>query len=416
MNIQLFILCYYSEINITAFIIFPIVTILFFYNYQNNLNDFNGSESYNTEKIIISNKILVLVLFVAITVISIFEIDIFVDTKDNKTITIVNDGFMVDLDKDFENNIHSGYGYNSSVFGSLPFYTEIFGFDTDIVSSMQSVNWGKSDCVILINYNKKIEYEQIELIKNYVKNGGSLLIFCDHTNIGNNMKSINPLLVEFGIVVNDDTADPILHFKGRGWDRNVFYSNNVKNTLLKKESDSQIWGGASLSFHNIFRTETLVYGKYAFSDASNPENAGMGGYLGNRKLDLLEKVGDISLVTQTKYGYGKVIVFGDTSPIQIPVLTSSWKYIASCMTDLTSKGLFPFANLFIKILCISLFIICLVLMKKDILELFIIIALVSLVISSSINVLFGNDRMDIIKSKIINNKYAMISDMLLLIS
>jgi hypothetical protein len=44
-------------------------------------------------------------------------------------------------------------------------------------------------------------------------------------------------------------------------------------------------------------------------------------YLGDRRHNPGEKIGDLVLVAEARYGNGRMLVFGDTSPFQNGALT-----------------------------------------------------------------------------------------------
>jgi hypothetical protein len=76
--------------------------------------------------------------------------------------------------------------------------------------------------------------------------------------------------------------------------------------------------------------------KYGYSDMGDPANADMA-YLGDRRHNPGERIGDIVLVAEVGYGKGRVLVFGDTSPFQNLALTSSSSYVQRVFQRLTGR-------------------------------------------------------------------------------
>ena len=176
-----------------------------------------------------------------------------------------------------------------------------------------------ANVLMLINLNKSISSDDLEAIWNFVKGGGNLLVFYDHTAMFVNdtdfklgKSYVNEVLMPTGIRVNPDTAD----FVTNHWTYAITsLPHYVARDLGFEITDSSV--GASLSLNGSARP--VLIGRYSFSDKPN---ATAPGHLGDRTYDRGEELGDIVLVASDTYGKGNVLVFGDTAWIfnsEVPV-------------------------------------------------------------------------------------------------
>jgi hypothetical protein len=69
----------------------------------------------------------------------------------------------------------------------------------------------------------------------------------------------------------------------------------------------------------------VIVGKYGYSDIGDAANVERS-YLGDRRHNPGEKVDDLVLVAEARYGDGRVMAFGDTSPFQNGALVSAWAF------------------------------------------------------------------------------------------
>ncbi len=90
------------------------------------------------------------------------------------------------------------------------------------------------------------------------------------------------------------------------------------------ESEIEVLVGASLSV--IPPARVVLNGRDGYSDAGDPANEAAGS-LGNMSLDPGERVGDLALVAEASSGAGRVMVFGDTTPFQNPVLPRNYRFV-----------------------------------------------------------------------------------------
>lgn len=246
-------------------------------------------------------------------------------TVDNPRVALVNSGVLVDFEAKLPVHEPFGFGGAGSPFSMVPKYLDTFGFEVDIVPSLEEVAWNDTDIVVLVNFNEELNPAAHEKVADFVRAGGALSIVGDHTDMQGIATRMNALTDGMGIMLNDDTADSILLHRRKLWTNALQFHDNLLTHGFRNHSDVQVWGGASLSLKP--GAIPVVSGKYGFSDSADPLNLGFGGRLGNRRLEWGEKAGDVVLVAVSSYGKGRLLFFGDTSSFQTPGIASSWLFV-----------------------------------------------------------------------------------------
>jgi uncharacterized membrane protein len=245
------------------------------------------------------------------------------------------------------------------------------------------------DVFVVINLNKTFTQSEHEIIWNFVKNGGSLLVLGDHTDIGGMQKPLNTLLEPAGIKYRFDAALPIdSDFK---WIPCYNTLNHPVTARLTSFDEIQISVGASLNINA--GSFPMIIGRYGLSDIGDRLN---NSYLGDYKYNPGEQIGDIILAAGAYYGDGKVIVFGDTSSFQNLAISSSLPLIHSCFNWLSSgrNQIIENTQIIVSLVLLIIAIILLIRFKiqKNRFVLLPLVLCVSLLISASVNpMLLGSD-------------------------
>ena len=191
-----------------------------------------------------------------------------------------------------------------------------------------------ADVLMLINLNKSISSDDREAIWNFVKGGGNLLVFGDHTSMFVNDTDfklgkdyLNEVLLPTGIRFNPDTADNAASH----WTYAItFLPHYVAKDLGFEINDPSV--GASLRLNGSARP--VLIGRYSFSDKAN---ASTPGHLGDRTYDRGEELGDLVEVASDTYGKGNVLVFGDTAYIFNSEVPSRYKMVRDSIVWLMSR-------------------------------------------------------------------------------
>jgi len=187
-----------------------------------------------------------------------------------------------------------------------------------------------SRALVVINLMYFLEPEEKQAVWDYVKAGGSLLILGDHTGVKGIRVPFNDLLKPVKIEFEFDSAT----FWAQGWrDALELLPHPINRGIIVAE-DIQIWVGASLAFSPP--TEPVIVGKYGYSDIGDAAKIDRS-YLGDRRYNPGELLGDVCLVADAPYGKGRVLVFGDTSPFQNGALVTSWAFAQRVFQWLTGE-------------------------------------------------------------------------------
>ena len=221
---------------------------------------------------------------------------------------------------DFE---HLGSSNRPGLFCVLPDYLESFGFRVELSKDRSKEVLTNPDVFVVINFNEQWKQEDYSILNDYVRQGGTLMVFADHTDMSGLMKGSNDLLSEVPIRINFDSA----HFLNNYWN-DAFVTR--PHPVNRKDWDKDGIGvsvGASLRLLNQRATPFLI-ARYGFSDNGDRANASSENYLGDRIYDLDEPLGDIVLAAECKLDDGKVIVFGDTALLQMGSLPYCQRYVS----------------------------------------------------------------------------------------
>lgn len=262
-----------------------------------------------------------------------------IPTKENKII-FYQKGFLLNWDVP---NYDSFTLLSGGMYGMLPRYLEAAGYKVRMTEKLLTQEiLDKAKVLVMIVPTEDLGKREKEDILNWIKEGGSLLLLGDHTDIGDFMKPTNTLLNPFGIQFKFDTADPatrgvITDLSRSIWTSQVELRNHPITNGLVSSNQLQIGGGASLDIS--FPAYPIILGKYGFSDPGDYSNTGRGGYLGDRIYQRGERLGDLVLVAGRNFGKGKVVVFGDTSTFQNIALPYSYTFISQIFSFLTSETL-----------------------------------------------------------------------------
>lgn len=185
---------------------------------------------------------------------------------------------------------------------------------------------------VIANLNVSLSEEEHTILWEYVRNGGSLLVLGDHTDVGGMQTPLNDLLAPVGIRFRFDTALPLdQKFK---WLTSLRLAYHPLTASPIAVEELQYGIGASLDV--TAGAFPLVTGTYAFSDTGNRSNSDIA-YLGDYTYQNGEQLGDIILVAGAYYGQGSVLVFGDTSSFQNPALPFSSSFMQRTFSSLSQK-------------------------------------------------------------------------------
>lgn len=224
------------------------------------------------------------------------------------------------------------WGYNTDIdksadagHGRLIDFLKAYGYKVETRSDLlQQDILKKYDILLLIMPSHAYTRQEINNIKKFVKNGGGLMVIGDHTNVDDVMASLNPVLEGFNIGLKFDIVRV-----DKGIKANIKAAHCPMFQGINPIREVAIGNGASLIV-SLPAMPILKVGYGAFSDIGDVKTGPDQAYLGNGILDKGEAVGDHILAACSKYGKGRLIVFGDSSYFQNLALYRNYKFSYQC--------------------------------------------------------------------------------------
>lgn len=209
------------------------------------------------------------------------------------------------------------YGsFSLGMFGLLPKYAEAAGIRIEKICVAPGQEIAEAalqpyKCVMLFNNCRLWDNAEIEAVTKYIRSGGTLIAFVDHTDVFGLASTGGRLFENFGLRINFDSAFPLR----RSWRGCVDPVNAArmiwKHSIIERGLG---WGiGASLTTSREW--EPILVGRYAFSDHGIRSNV-VGSLLGDYELDVGECWSGQVLACERDLGRGRMMVFGDTSFMQ----------------------------------------------------------------------------------------------------
>ena len=221
-------------------------------------------------------------------------------------------------------------GRSGGMFGRLPGLLEAQGYEVaKVPGTLTGEALAGAGALVIINLMDRLEPEEKQAVWDWVRAGGSLVVLGDHTGVMGIREPFNDLLGPVKIEFRFDSAT----YWGQTWrDALMILPHPITRGVAVAE-DIQIWIGASLALRPPARP--VVAAKYGYSDIGDEQNADRS-FLGDRRHNPGEQVGDLCLVAEARDGRGRVLVFGDTSSIQGGALVTSWAFAGRMFQWLTN--------------------------------------------------------------------------------
>ncbi|MGA1824530.1 MAG: DUF4350 domain-containing protein [bacterium] len=193
---------------------------------------------------------------------------------------------------------------------------KMYGFYPHFTDEINHTSLSRASILVLIMPSEPYKSHEIKAIKEFVSNGGGLLVIGDHTDISNVLSSLNPVIEHFGIQLRFDTI----------WIQTNSRSNlcyRLHPALFDCE-EVNFSVGASLALKSPARP--IIMSHYGtFSDLGDHAND-VNGYLGNAQPDPGERTHDLCLIADSRYGKGRVFVLGDSSYFQNTCIYRNWVF------------------------------------------------------------------------------------------
>lgn len=224
------------------------------------------------------------------------------------------------------------------MFGMLADHLQVRGCSVTAEPLGDAMSLKSQDVLILINLQERFGEAEKRRIREFVRAGGGLLIAGDHTGLTGLREPVNDLVGDLGLGLNFDTAKPF----SLGWTNGLEYmAHPVTRGLPWWINESSTWVGASVEVRPP--AYPVVIGRYAFIDPGDQTSTR--GKLGDMKYSNGERLGDVPIVAAREYGRGKILVWGDTSPLQNGAWLMSHRYMERTLAWLGRPGGSPYAAL-----------------------------------------------------------------------
>lgn len=221
---------------------------------------------------------------------------------------------------------------STGMLGMLPRLLATKGIESELISEIDPETLAGFDALVVINQSNPLGDETVGAMDDFVRAGGGLLILGDHTCWRNDQVLINEPLVDRAIRFNFDNAE---FFVGGWLHSSRFWTHPVVSGIDDFENNAGIVIGASLDVS--YPAVPLVVGQYGFSDPGEIESSDRG-YMGNRKHDPGERLGDVVLAALQDVGDGRLAVVGDTTSFTNGVMTTAWPFVSQLVDWLVSDA------------------------------------------------------------------------------
>ena len=151
---------------------------------------------------------------------------------------------------------------------------------------------------------------EIKEIKQYIENGGGLMVITDHTNCYFHAYKLSALFEELGIDIHTETAcdvKPNTIASGNGW----IWINRFKAHPITQgiETIAMQTGGTVDDRYGVAFTSDKAWGDqwiaHPFAEGDTP------GFYGNWEWEKGERTGRLAVMMAKKLGNGRIVVFGD---------------------------------------------------------------------------------------------------------
>jgi hypothetical protein len=189
-----------------------------------------------------------------------------------------------------------------------------------------------ADALVLIFPDDPWQAGQMERINGFVRRGGSLLVFGEHTTRDpNGSNRFNEILAPTAMQVRFDSAT----FAVGGWLQS--YEALAHPATAGVADDQNQFGvviGASVE--PSWPARPWLVGRWGWAD--DGDEASDRAMMGNDRYDGGEKLGDVVLAAEQPLGRGRVVTFGDTSGLSNAIDVSSYQFTTRLFAYLAGGG------------------------------------------------------------------------------
>lgn len=218
---------------------------------------------------------------------------------------------------------NSSIDMDDGIGGTGSRFLDLYGANAIVSPDLSDADLKKADALVMLYPDKPWQPGQLDRVKKYIDDGGTLLLFGEHTILETKNDPypdrprwpdeanarFNDLLRDSNMRVRFDAAC----FTIGGWLQSYeSLSHPITNGVSDDRNEFGVVIGASLNVK--WPAQPLIVGRFGNGDPGDegrPEHA----LLGNEKYDPGEQLGDVVLAAEQRIGSngGRIVLFGDTS-------------------------------------------------------------------------------------------------------
>ena len=238
-----------------------------------------------------------------------------------KTVVAYEKGYLNWLKPEFDLQV-DGY------YGMLPLFVESLGGKFAKSKDLSAEDLAAADVLVLLHPDEPWSDEMLQRVWDYVKRGGSLLVVADPViREQKSASSFNDVLKSTAMEVRDDTAVT----RTGNWEQSY---EPLAHPVTAGIDDARNRFGFELgsSIRTCWPARPILVGRWGWSDPGSTAVAtGVSQYQSGKLL------GDLVLAAEQSIGQGRVIVLGNTSPLQNEMLANSYPFVGRVLGYLANK-------------------------------------------------------------------------------
>jgi hypothetical protein len=246
---------------------------------------------------------------------------------------------------------NSSIDMDDGIGGTGSRFLDLYGANAIVSPDLSDADLKKADALVMLYPDKPWQPGQLDRVKKYIDDGGTLLLFGEHTILepkndpypnrprwpDEAVARFNDLLRDSNMRVRFDAAC----FTIGGWLQSYeSLSHPMTNGVSDDRNEFGVVIGASLSVK--WPAQPLIIGRFGNGDPGDegrPEHA----LLGNEKYDPGEQLGDVILAAEQRIGAhgGRIVLFGDTSMMSNGLLHGCYDYNARLLAYVSNRTSSP---------------------------------------------------------------------------
>ena len=217
-------------------------------------------------------------------------------------------------------------------YGLLPAFVESLGGKFIASKELAAGELEKADLLLLIHPDRPFPPETLERIWEYVRGGGAMLLAAGPVaESGDSRGGPNAVLEPLSMRVRRE----VLISRTEGWEQSHQDSSHPAAIGLNDSRNPfGLWAGVSLETGWLARP--LLVGRWGWAE---PESSAADG--GAFAYNAGDRFGDAPLAAEQSFGGGRVVLLGETTPLQNEQLSSSYRFVGRLFGYLANRQSSP---------------------------------------------------------------------------